>query len=145
MAEMQLRCGVHRRGWWMNDQGTKLSALDSSTHSTQVRRKLRSYSQKCHFRLLVVTASALRRATSIHLRHPLHDTNRRFLAPLGLVIEGVTSVFKRFFNDECELQILLNDDFASSLWVRLLRLIYILHCLKRRRNLRNVATIGSQE
>eukprot|EP01043_Picozoa_sp_COSAG02_P034263 COSAG02_NODE_2387_length_8986_cov_12.395184_3_plen_84_part_00 len=36
----------------------------------------------------------------------------------GLVIDGVTSVFKRFFNDECELQVLLSDDFASSLWVR---------------------------
>eukprot|EP01046_Picozoa_sp_COSAG06_P117895 COSAG06_NODE_65005_length_258_cov_0.641509_1_plen_63_part_01 len=34
----------------------------------------------------------------------------------GLVIDGVTSVFKRFFDDECELQVLLNDDFASSLW-----------------------------
>ena len=35
------------------------------------------------------------------------------------MIDGVTSVFKRFFNDECELQVLLSDDFASSLWVRL--------------------------
>ena len=42
----------------------------------------------------------------------------KFVARTGLVIDGVTSVFKRFFNDECELQVLLSDDFASSLWVR---------------------------
>ena len=47
----------------------------------------------------------------------------------GLVIDGVTSVFKRLFNDECELQVLLSDDFASSLWVRPLLSVFLARIL----------------
>ena len=36
----------------------------------------------------------------------------------ALVIQGVTSVFKRFFEDECEIQVLLNEEFAALLWGR---------------------------
>ena len=81
-------------------------------------------------RLLAATAS-VRYVILAYLtckRHAL-DANAKPATSAGLVIDGVTSVFKRFFNDECELQVLLSDDFASSLWVRPLLSVFLARIL----------------